>query len=140
MFTTVSCKAQIEEPVKWSFTATKKSDKVYEIKVTANVQKSWHIYSQTTPDGGPVPTSFTFKPNPLITITGIPKENGKLLITHDKNFGVDVKYYSEKVEYVQTVTLKAAVKTNITGNVEFMVCNDVKCLPPKKVAFDIKLQ
>ena len=131
---------QIEDPVKWIFTVTKKSDKVYEIKVTANLQKPWHIYSQNTPEGGPLPTSFTFKTNPLITVTGTPKETGKLLVIHDKNFGVDVKYYSEKVEFVQTVTLKADVKTNITGYVEFMVCNDEKCLPPKKAAFDIKLQ
>ncbi len=138
--TACASKAQIENPVTWSFTAVKKSDKVYEVKATAIVQKPWHLYSQNTPDGGPRPTSFTFKANPLVSLSGTPKEIGKIIVNHDKNFGVDVKYFSDKVEFVQTVTLKADVKTNITGIVEFMVCNDEKCLPPKKITFDIKLQ
>jgi hypothetical protein len=27
----------------------------------------------------------------------------------------------------------------ISGNIVYMVCNDKQCLPPKDVAFDIKL-
>lgn len=140
MISGTSCQAQMLDPVKWSFAATKKSEKSYEIRITANVQKPWHIYSQNTADAGPTPTKFTFKPNPLVTLNGNPKENGKLLSYFDKNFGVEVKYFGEKVEFVQIVTLKAAVKTNITGTVEYLVCNDATCLPPKKVSFDIKLQ
>lgn len=140
MFVVLSVSAQIENPVTWSFAATKKADKVYEVTLTATVAKPWHIYSQTTPDGGPLPTSFTFKQNPLITLDGKVKETGKLKTDHDKNFGVDVKYYSDKVVFTQTVKLKAAVKTNLSGSLEFMVCNDEKCLPPKTVPFDIKLQ
>ena len=51
-----------------------------------------------------------------------------------------VSSYSEKVQFVQTVTVKGKVKTNIAGTIEYMVCNDVKCLPPTKKLFDLKLQ
>ena len=133
-------KAQIENPVSWSFSAVKKSDKVYSVTLTATIDKQWHIYSQTTPEGGPVPTSFTFKTNPLITLDGKVTETGKLVTYYDKYFGVNVKYFGGKVVFTQTVVLKAAIKTNITGTLVYEVCNDEKCLPAKTVPFDIKLQ
>ncbi len=141
LITFIACNAKTQStPVKWDFAAVKKTEKVYELTITATVPKPWHIYSQTTPDGGPVPTSFSFKKNPLITLTGTPKEIGKLKTVHDENFGIDVKYYSNEVEFVQTINLKASVKTNVSGTVDYMVCNDEKCLPPMKASFDIKLQ
>lgn len=139
-FSFVAGFSQIEDPVKWNYAAVKKGDNAYELVITAVVPKPWHIYSQATAKGGPVPTSFVFKKNPLITADGKLKENGKMETIHDKNFGVDVKYYSDKVEFVQTVKLKGKVKTNIAGTVEYMVCNDEKCLPPTKKSFDVKLQ
>ncbi|HRI20473.1 MAG TPA: protein-disulfide reductase DsbD family protein [Panacibacter sp.] len=132
--------AQFKDPVKWDFTSVKKSDKVYEITFTANIDKSWHIYSQNTPKGGPRPTKIVFKANPLATITGLAKETGTLKKKHEEVFGVDVNYYDSKVVFTQTVTLKSAVKTSVAGTVDFMVCNDSECLPPKKVSFDLELQ
>ena len=133
-------KAQTENPVKWSYAATKKGDKMYQVVLTAALPKPWHIYSQSTPDGGPRPTKISFQKNPLLVAEGAIKENGALKTTHDPNFGVDVKYYADKVEFVQLIKLKSAAKTNVSGTIEYMVCNDEKCLPPTKQSFDIKLQ
>jgi hypothetical protein len=57
-------------PVTWSFRPKKISDSTYEIALSANSQSSWHIYSQYTPAGGPVPTKFTFNKNPLFVVQG----------------------------------------------------------------------
>lgn len=132
--------SQVENPVKLVFAAEKKGDKLYNVVITATFGKPWHMYSQSTPDGGPLPTKITFKANPLITLDGKTKEDGKLETTHDENFQVDVKYYADKVVFTQAVKLKANVKTHATGQLEYMVCNDTRCLPPKKVPFDITLQ
>jgi Disulphide bond corrector protein DsbC len=132
--------AQMKDPVQWNFSATRKSDKVYQVTFSATVAKPWHIYSQTTPKGGPVPTKIVYKANPLVSVSGDAKENGALQKVHDQYFGVDVKYFNDKVDFVQTVTLKANAKTNVTGTIEYMVCNDQECLPPKKVSFDLKLE
>jgi thiol:disulfide interchange protein DsbD len=43
------------------------------------------------------------------------------------------------VDFVQTVQVKSAVKTNFAGTVEFMVCNDHECLPPTDVPFTVSL-
>ena len=32
------------------------------------------------------------------------------------------------------------MKTNVRGSIEYMICDDTKCLPPVKKFFDIKLQ
>ena len=71
----------------------------------------------------------------LVTLSGDVKENGKLKTDHDAIFGVDVKYYADKVEFTQIVKLKSAVKTNVTGTIKYMVCNDKMCLPPKTIPF-----
>jgi len=139
-FITVAAMAQLKEPVQWNFTSVKKADKIYDVTFTATIAKPWHIYSQLTPKGGPVPTKIVFKTNPLITVNGKAKENGALKNVHDQYFGVDVKYFDNQVVFVQTVNLKSNVKTNIAGIIEYMVCNDEECLPPTKVPFDLKLQ
>jgi len=140
LFVAVAAFSQVENPVKWDFKAEKKGDKLYNVIITATFNKPWHIYSQTTPEGGPLPTKITFKPNPLVTLDGKTKEEGSLQTVHDDAQGVDVKYFSDKVVFTQVVKLKAAVKTHATGELNYMVCNDTRCLPPKKVPFDITLQ
>jgi thiol:disulfide interchange protein DsbD len=132
--------AQTNNPVNWSYEAKKKTADTYEIVITANVDHPWHIYSQNTGKGGPIATTVTFKTNPLVTKNGAVKEIGKLEKVFDKNFDTDVLFYSEKVQFVQNVKVKGGIKTNVSGTVEYMVCDDSHCLPPVKVPFDLKLQ
>jgi hypothetical protein len=129
-----------ENPVNWSYEAKKKTADTYDLVITATFAHPWHIYSQSTPAGGPIPTKVSFKANPLISKNGAIKEEGKLEKRHDANFGVDVLSYSEKVQWIQTVKVKGNIKTNVSGTVEFMVCDDSHCLPPVKKSFDLKLQ
>jgi len=135
---TISAFAQ-KDPVSWTYTAVKKSATEYELKMTAIVPSPWHIYSQNMAKGGPSPTKFTFKPNPLVTLSGAVAEKGKLKTVRDENFDMDVKYYADKVEFTQKIKLKSAVKTTVNGTVNFMVCDDEKCLPPTSKTFSIKL-
>ena len=133
--------AQIQNPVSWTATSKKINDKTYEVHLTANIDNGWHIYSQTTPDGGPIPTSLTFTKNPLITMEGNPKEVGKLEQHIEPLFGnIDVKQFSNNVDFVQIVRLKAPVKTSVDVAVKFMVCNDKQCLPPSTKKFSVALK
>lgn len=132
--------SQTSNPVSWSFTSKKIDATTFEVHLTATIEDGWHIYSQTTPDGGPIPTSITFNKNALVTMNGTAKEVGKLEQRHEKLFGVDVKQFSDKITFVQTVKLKASAKTNVSGNVEFMACNDEMCMPPKKLEFSVSLK
>lgn len=136
----LSAAAQIQDPVDWSYSVKKLSADTYTFTATANIEGDWHIYSQTTGKGGPVPTKINFKKNPLITVVGATKEAGKVKQVYDELFKTNVRYIGETATYTQTIKVRAGVKTNISGSVEYMVCDDRQCLPPSKKTFDLKLQ
>ena len=52
---------------------------------------------------------------------------------------IPLQYFENTIDFVQTVKLKANVKTNLAGSVEFMVCNDSRCLPPSTVEFKVNI-
>ena len=137
---TTLCMAQVKNPVEWSFSSKKIDATTYEVHLTAKIDNGWHIYSQTTPDGGPVATSIEFTKSPLVTLEGATKEVGKLEKHFESLFGVDVKQFSNKVDFVQIVKLKSKVKTTLNGAIEFMTCNDHECLPPTTEKFSIALK
>lgn len=129
-----------QSPVNWNFSAKKIADNTYEVHLVATVAEPWKIYSQQTPDGGPLPTVFTFTKNPLITLDGKVKEVGDMKKAHEEVFGVDVLYYKGKVDFVQVVKLKTSAKTRLTGSLEYMACNEEQCLPPATVPFTVALE
>ena len=140
IITAVSAKAQLN-PVSWSFSAKKIADKTYEVHLTATMQSGWHLYSQSQPDDAiAIPTDFKINNNPLLSLEGKIKEVGKMEKFHDAKLEVSANQYSDKVDFVQVVKLKANAKTNLTGSVEYQTCDDKKCLPPKTVNFTIPVK
>lgn len=132
--------AQVKDPVSWSFTSKKISEGKYEIHFTANIQPGWHTYSQTTPDGGPLPTTIQYNKNTLLKMDGPVKEVGTMEQRHEALFNVEVKQFSKKVDFIQIVSVKGKVQTSVAGTIEYMVCNDKQCLPPKEVSFSIPIK
>lgn len=130
--------AQIENPVKWSYTAKKISDKTYELHMTANIDANWHLYAQDAGDG-PEPTTISFINNPLVKLDGKIKESGDLEKSYDPNFKSTLKFYSKQVDFIQKVKVKSSSNTLVKGTITYMVCNDRKCLPPKEIPFSIKV-
>lgn len=132
--------AQTPNPVQWTYTAKKIADKTYEVHLTASIMPNWHLYSQTQPDDAiNMPTEILFGKNPLVTLNGPVKEVGKMQLFKDEKLKISANQYSSKVDFVQVVKLKANVKTNVVGSVEYQTCDDKKCLPPKKVDFTVAL-
>lgn len=130
--------AQIENPVKWTFKSKKINAQTWQIQIIASIESGWHLYAQEAGEG-PVPTTFKFKNNPLVTTSGKVKEVGKLRKSFDRNFNSELKYYENQVSFVQTVSIVGKAATDVKGIVEFMVCNDHECLPPKQVDFKIEV-
>ncbi|MFK7984059.1 MAG: protein-disulfide reductase DsbD domain-containing protein [Saprospiraceae bacterium] len=128
-----------QNPVKWDFAAKKIQDTEYEITFTATVASGWSIYSQHTDPSGPVPTVFGFDENANLEFIGKPVETGKKKEAFDELFGVKVIKFSGAVNFTQKVKVKSGAKA-VTGYLEFMACDDEKCLPPKEVDFNILLE
>jgi Disulphide bond corrector protein DsbC. len=130
-----------QSPVKWSFTAKKVSNGVYDVHITASIQPGWHIYAQEQPsDAIALPTAIHFTQNPLIVKQGKIKELGHKEQFKDEELGISAFQYEEKVDFVQQVKLKAKGKTNLNGNVTYQACTNEKCLPPVTTNFSINLE
>lgn len=125
--------------VKWTFTSKKIAENTYEIRMSAAINGNYHMYAQQAGSDGPVPTLFTFTANPLISYDGKVKEVGKKINKYESAWPGNVNYYEKTVDFVQVIKLKSKVKTNLTGKVEFDVCNDRECLPPSEVEFKIAI-
>ncbi len=130
-----------QSPVSWTFSSKKINDKTYEVRMTANIQKGWHLYAQKQPDDAIAqPTNFSFNNNPLLSLEGKIKEIGKLEKYKDEALDISANQYSNKVDFVQLVKIKGKAKTAVTGQLEYQTCDDKKCLPPKTVNFSIALK
>lgn len=121
---------QIFDPVKWKTSVEKLSDNSVELIATATIEKGWHLYSQNVPEDGPVATSFKYS-NKGIKIAGTTKE-GKGHVIDDPIFGMKIKFFEEKAIFKQKVIITQQIK-EISGSVEFMVCDNTRCLPPSEV-------
>ena len=131
--------AQSNKQVKWSFTSRKIADKTFEVHMTATINGDFHMYAQNVGVEGPLPTAFIFTKNPLLQLDGKVKEVGKLVKKYESTWSGNVNYYEKSVDFVQKVKLKGSAKTNLAGKVEFMVCDESRCLPPGEVEFSVNI-
>lgn len=127
------------KPIRWAFTSQKIGEGQFEIRMKAIVGVPWHIYSQSTPLDGPIPTAVKFLPNPLIKLEGKTKEYGKMVSKFEEVFGIKVFYYEGQVEFVQRIRVRGNVTTSVSGKITYMVCKNDTCLPPATEKFTIKL-
>ncbi|MFM2231533.1 MAG: hypothetical protein RJB31_234 [Bacteroidota bacterium] len=125
--------------VSWTFAAKKIGDKKYEVKMTATIAGNYHLYAQIAGVEGPIPTTITFTPNPLLTMDGKPVEQGKKITKMEEAWGGKVNFYEKTVTFVQVVNAKTKAKTSLNGKIDFMVCDDELCLPPAEVPFKIAI-
>ena len=135
--------AQILSPVKWQFSAkpvdqaASDSIKSYAVHLQATIDPGWHVYAQQAGEG-PIPTTISFTDNPDVRLSGDVQEKGKVVEEFDKVFNSELRYFENEVDFVQQVAVTKS--TVLKGTIEFMVCNDESCLPPKSVPFALDLQ
>lgn len=137
----VALQGQILEPVKWKMTTRHVDGDEFELMFVATMDEHWSIYSQHTSDDGPVPTSFNFEAGDHFSPLGeVAETGGKKKEGMDPLFGVNViKFVKGPVTFIQKVKVNDYT-TPITGYLEYMTCDDERCLPPTEVDFNFKLQ
>lgn len=135
----ISSYGQIFKPVKWTTSVKKVSAGTYNLIATATIDAGWHLYSQTVPKGGPIPTAFVFKENDNYSLRGKTIE-GKGHTVDDPVFNMEITFFEDKAIFTQPIKLNAKGKTKIIGEVEFMVCDDTKCLPPDYVDLEFTIE
>jgi thiol:disulfide interchange protein DsbD len=125
-------------PVKWSWKAEKINQREYKLIFTADIEKTWAVYSQFIQDGGPIPTSFNFDEGDHYELIGKAEESGKLKKSFDKVFEMDIAKFYDQGIFTQKVKVTDVSKP-ITGYLTFMTCDDTRCLPPTDEDFSFDL-
>jgi thiol:disulfide interchange protein len=136
LFVLATLASAAEDPVQWTLTFVSKAAAPGShvlAKFTGTIQPGWHVYSMTTPPGGPNPTTAGIADNPAVAGFKIYqlKPERKL----DPNFGIDTETFAGQYVLLYDIELKknaAAGQADITANVRYQCCNDTICLPPKK--------
>ena len=124
--------SQVLDPVNWTTSVEKISDTEYSLIATANIDAGWHLYSQIVPEGGPIATTFTYdNSEENFTLNGNTAE-GVGHTVQDSMFEMEIKYFEGEAKFIQNVTISKAT-ARISGFVEFMACDDTRCLPPTEI-------
>lgn len=137
LFSYTIASSQIFDPIDWEFSAERISATEAHLYFDAKLEDTWHLYSQHIEEDGPIPTSFVFQELGSVKLIGkVEEEEGHSAL--DPNFGIVVKYFDGSARFTQKVALTAASAV-VKGELEFMVCNDERCLPPDYLPFEFKI-
>lgn len=137
-FLSLNTYSQILDPVKWTTSVKKTSDTEAVLIITASIDKNWHLYSQSVPEGGPVATRFSFEGNTHFLKKGNTSESDGHII-NDPVFNMEIKYFATQAIFKQRIKLKTKQAFTINAAVEFMVCDDSRCLPPTAVNLEFEI-
>ena len=130
-------KAQILEPVKWKTRTEKISDTEFYLVMDGTIEKDWHVYSQFTPENGPLAAEFTFEnAKGNFEIIGKAKESPYKKQFNDV-FEVDEYYFEKSVTFKQKVKITNPNVTSIKIILDYQVCKDACINENKKFTFAI---
>jgi len=129
--------AQILEPVKWTSKIEKKSGNNAVLIFDGTIEKDWHMYSQFTPDGGPLALEITFKNQKgNYTLVGKAKE-GKTRTAFNDVFGVNETFFEGKAHIEQEITIINPNLKTVDVEFDFQVCKEVCINSNKKFSIAI---
>jgi len=129
--------AQILDPVKWTTKIEKKSETNYILTFNGVIEKEWHLYSQFTPDGGPLPLEIIFKDQKgNFNLVGKAKES-KTTTAFNDIFGVNETFFHDKARIQQEIKLVNPKITTIEADLNYQVCKEVCINLEKKFTFKI---
>ncbi|MBL0744653.1 protein-disulfide reductase DsbD domain-containing protein [Chryseolinea lacunae] len=130
--------AQILKPVKWSYASKRINNTEAIVFIKATMEKGWHIYSQTVPDGGPEPTSFSFNTSNDYKLSGKTSEP-EPITRFVTAFKMKLSFFENSVVFQQRINQLGGSPT-VKGKVAYMVCNDIQCLAPDEVEFSLPVK
>ena len=115
---------QILNPVKWKTKVVQKSETEFELVMDATIEKEWHMYSQFTPEDGPLPTVFDYKnAKGNFALVGKTKESAYKKVFNDI-FEVDEYYFANTTQFKQVIKVTNAQLKEVKVYVEYQVCKE----------------
>jgi len=129
--------SQVQDPVKWKTSIEKISDTEYQIKLDAAIEGEWHMYSQFTPEGGPLPLEFLYN-----NAQGNYEPQGKAKESeYTKKFNdvfeVDEYYFAKEAHFTHNIKITNPEVKTIQLEVFYQACIDMCINQTKYFVFDL---
>lgn len=116
--------AQILNPVQWKTKVVQKSATEFELVMDATIENEWHMYSQFTPENGPLPTVFDYKnAKGNFNLVGKTKESPYKKVYNDI-FEVDEYYFAKTAQFKQVIKVTNPKVKEVKVYVEYQVCKE----------------
>lgn len=129
--------AQIINPVQWKTRVVQKSATEFELVMDATIENEWHMYSQFTPENGPLPTVFDYKnAKGNFDLVGKTKESPYKKVYNDI-FEVDEYYFAKTAQFKQIIKVTNPKVKEVKVYVEYQVCKE-QCIQ-QDATFTFKL-
>ena len=136
LFSLLSNLIYSQSPEKWTYTQEKNKDGETTLVFTVTLEKDWHIYSQFTDDGGPLPMVFKFEDSPCYTrIEKVTEPEAHT--EYDSLFMVTVRTFDKEVSFKQKVKINSA-NCEIKGKIEYQVCKEACLFKSTDFSFTIE--
>lgn len=117
-----------ETPVSWKQEVKQLSEQEFELILTASIEAGWHVYSQHTPEGGALPTEFSYPTaGETFELVGPTKESETQTAFSDI-FEVDETFFKEKAEFRQRIRRLDPELSQVKLELFYQVCKEV-CIP-----------
>ena len=124
--------AQVMTPVHFSSALKTGGGAVAEIVFTATIDAGWHVYSTELGQDGPIEATFNVVKMEGAVTVGRLQPVGKVTKKFDQVFGMELKYFEQKAQFVQKIRFTKPQYT-IDCFLEYGACSDEMCLPPTQV-------
>ena len=116
--------AQILDPVKWTTKIEKKSATNYILTFNGIIEDNWHMYSQFTPEGGPLPMEVIFKNQKgNFNLVGKAKE-GKTTTAYNDVFEVNETFFVKNAQIQQEISILNPKISKVEVDLNYQVCKE----------------
>jgi len=129
--------AQILDPVKWTTKIEKKSATNYILTFNGVIEDNWHMYSQFTPEGGPLPLEVIFKNQKgNFNLVGKAKE-GKTTTAYNDVFEVNETFFVKNAQIQQEISILNPKISKVEVDLNYQVCKESCINLEKKFSFTL---
>ncbi|MEO8129010.1 MAG: protein-disulfide reductase DsbD domain-containing protein [Bryobacteraceae bacterium] len=147
LFTALLLSEQIQaqklDPVQWTLEAASAAARPGDLvtfHLTAKVEPGWHLYSLTTPKGGPIPTTATAHEGTPLAAVEVYQPTPERHF--DPNFNIDTETFAEELRLLVSGTVPKGAKAGVVEvelDVRYQVCSDRQCLPPRRKTATVRI-
>jgi thiol:disulfide interchange protein DsbD len=130
------------DPVAWKLVppaAPVKAGARFNVKLQAEVQDGWHLYSLKPMAEGPIPTRIWMAEGQPFSLAGA-VQSPDPQVMQDPSFGIEVELYEGEAVFTLPVRVAPGAPPGaqkLLVSASYQSCNNKLCLPPRTVKVEV---